>query len=140
VILLVFLQVLLRYIFKVSVFWTEELARLLFTWITLLGAAVALREDEHIYINIFIKRIPKKFASIIVFLYDVFILIFFVFLLRGFYCHMQLVRESHMVALALSYYYVYLGAIVSYTVLVIYLIRRIIHKISQLRKQDYYKA
>jgi len=59
VILLVFLQVLLRYIFKVSVFWTEELARLLFTWITLLGAAVALREDEHIYINIFIKRIPN---------------------------------------------------------------------------------
>jgi TRAP-type C4-dicarboxylate transport system permease small subunit len=133
VVVLVFLQVLFRYLFKLSVPWTEELARLLFCWVTFLGAALAIREDEHIYVDIFFKKLPPKAALLIIQVYDIIILIFFIFLLRGFYQYMIKVRHSYLVALKISYFYVYLGALISYGVLVFYLLLRMAGRIAALQ-------
>ena len=40
-------QVFSRYLFAVSLPWTEELARFLFTWVIWIGAAVGLRRAQH---------------------------------------------------------------------------------------------
>lgn len=50
--ILIFLQVLFRYVFKSSLSWSEELARYLFIWLTFLGASIATREKSHINVSV----------------------------------------------------------------------------------------
>jgi len=55
------LQVFFRYLFKLSVPWTDEASRYLFIWAIFLGSALAQRNREHIKIDIIVARLsPKK--------------------------------------------------------------------------------
>lgn len=49
---LVVLQVLLRYIFKSPLAWTDEASRYLMTWMIFIGASVASREGSHLGVTI----------------------------------------------------------------------------------------
>lgn len=59
-ILLVFLQVISRYIFNVPVGWSAELSRYLLNWITWISASYAIRQQEHIRITLLVDRFSKK--------------------------------------------------------------------------------
>ena len=50
-VVLVSMQVFLRYVFNAPQAWAEEVGRYLFVWSVFLGAAVALAEDRHIRIK-----------------------------------------------------------------------------------------
>lgn len=50
---MVFSGVLARYIFNYSLAWSDELAGLLFVWLTLLGSVAALRRRTHMTIGFF---------------------------------------------------------------------------------------
>ena len=54
----VFLQVIFRYILNLPLFWTEELARYCLVWASLLGSAVAVKRGQHIAVTIFMERLP----------------------------------------------------------------------------------
>ena len=60
--IVVFLQVLFRYVLHLPLFWTEEFARYCLVWASLLGAAVALKRGEHIAVTFFLGSFPKKAA------------------------------------------------------------------------------
>ena len=49
-------EVILRYVFKNSLIFTEELSRYLMVWIVFLGSALAIRDGSHIHINFLTKR------------------------------------------------------------------------------------
>lgn len=55
--LLIFLQVIFRYVVKESLSWSEELATYLFIWLTFLGASIATREKTHINVSEIIDNI-----------------------------------------------------------------------------------
>lgn len=57
--IVVALQVLFRYGFNQSLFWSEELARYLLVWLSFLGASVAYRRKAHPGIDVLQKRMPK---------------------------------------------------------------------------------
>ena len=73
----VFLQVVMRYIFLRPFSWAEELARFLLIWISCLGAACAMREGMHITIAYFRQKLPKNLQSVLFFLNSSLVLIFF---------------------------------------------------------------
>jgi len=52
-VVMVFSGVLARYIFNYSLAWSDELAGLLFVWLTLLGSVAALRRRTHMTIGFF---------------------------------------------------------------------------------------
>jgi len=54
----VFLQVIFRYVLNLPLFWTEELARYCLVWASLLGSAVAVKRGQHIAVTIFMERLP----------------------------------------------------------------------------------
>jgi TRAP-type C4-dicarboxylate transport system permease small subunit len=56
----VFLEVIFRYIFSLPLFWTEEFARYCLVWASLLGATIALREGEHIAVTFFMDHVPQR--------------------------------------------------------------------------------
>lgn len=56
----VFLQVIFRYVLKLPLSWSEELARYTFQWTTFLGASVALRYNSLPCITLGLKLFPQK--------------------------------------------------------------------------------
>jgi C4-dicarboxylate transporter DctQ subunit len=53
-----FLQVFTRYVTESPFVWTEEVARYLFVWITLIGAAAAVRSNGHFGLDILRRYAP----------------------------------------------------------------------------------
>ncbi|QIM62786.1 C4-dicarboxylate ABC transporter permease [Pasteurellaceae bacterium Orientalotternb1] len=74
-------QILARQVFHSPLNWSEELARLLFVYVGMLGISVGIRNQQHVYIdfltNLFPERI-KKFTNTFVQLLIFFCLIAFV--------------------------------------------------------------
>ena len=58
--LVVFLQVLFRYLLRQPLFWSEELPRYLLIWMTFLAAALAQKHDAHINISLALSRFPER--------------------------------------------------------------------------------
>ena len=59
-ILVVTAQVLWRYALNDSLVWTEEASRYLFVWMTLLGAALAVKEGTHIRVTALVDNLPVR--------------------------------------------------------------------------------
>lgn len=53
-------QVFTRFVLKDPSTWTDELATFLIVWVSLLGAAVALRRGAHLGVDVFVERIGPR--------------------------------------------------------------------------------
>jgi len=49
-----------RYVFSKSIFFSEEMARFLFVWVVFLGAAIIIKDKGHVAINFFAERLKGK--------------------------------------------------------------------------------
>jgi len=58
--LLLFANVVMRYIFLAPIYWAEELARYLMVWLIFLGAGVVVGEEGHISINVATRFLSPK--------------------------------------------------------------------------------
>lgn len=58
-VLLVFGNVILRYVFNAPMAWTKELEWHLFSLIFLLGAGYTLRHDRHVRVDLFYEKFPR---------------------------------------------------------------------------------
>jgi TRAP-type transport system small permease protein len=58
-VVLVFSNVMLRYVFNSGIAWAEEIARLMFVWLVFLGAILALRQHAHLGIELVQAMLPR---------------------------------------------------------------------------------
>jgi C4-dicarboxylate transporter DctQ subunit len=68
-VLLSFLQVLMRNFFDTGILWGDIFLRHLVLWVGFIGASLATREEKHINIDLLTRLIPKKivpFAKIVI--------------------------------------------------------------------------
>jgi TRAP-type transport system small permease protein len=59
-VVLVFTNVVLRYVFNSGIATSEELSRWLLVWLTFLGAIVALRQHAHLGVDTLVKALPPR--------------------------------------------------------------------------------
>ena len=59
-VLLVILNVILRYAFNYSLFWSEEVATICFVWSVFIGAAAVYKHQMDIGIDVLIKKLSAK--------------------------------------------------------------------------------
>ncbi len=57
---LVFIQVIMRYVFSNSLSWSEEMARFIFLWLSWIGASYAVKERSHFRVEMFANMIKGK--------------------------------------------------------------------------------
>ncbi len=57
---LIFLQVVMRYVFRNSLSWSEELARYVFLWQIWLGASFAVKEHRHLRIEMIVEKLHGR--------------------------------------------------------------------------------
>jgi len=74
--LLLFVNVVLRYVFSSAIFWTEETLRYLIIWITFIGAATCIIKNSHISLDFLTIFLPEKYHKIMYFAVNVICLIF----------------------------------------------------------------
>lgn len=71
----IFIQVGGRYLFNAPPSWTEEVARFLVIWVTMIGSAAMLRRHGHIAVSVAVEALPRKLALAVGWLRDALILI-----------------------------------------------------------------
>jgi len=57
-VIIVFINVVARYVFNSSIVESEEIARYCFIWASLIGAVLALEKGEHISVDFVVKMLP----------------------------------------------------------------------------------
>jgi TRAP-type C4-dicarboxylate transport system permease small subunit len=72
--ILVFLQVLFRYVLNHPLDWSEELSSFAFVWMALLGASIGLKRNEHPRLDLVINLFPKKIQNVVMGIYNLGIL------------------------------------------------------------------
>ena len=65
VFLLALVQILFRYVLKISAPWTEEAARYLMIWMALLASGLAFRNGEHFNIDFITNRLTLRHRTIL---------------------------------------------------------------------------
>ena len=95
-----FVQVVLRYVFNDPLAWNEEVARWCFVWMTFLGAALAVKRNAHVRIDNLLLAFPPLGQKALLLLSNyVSSVVCFVLLLNGW----QLVQASILTSTALQW-------------------------------------
>lgn len=63
--LILFVNVVARYVFNLGLPWAEELVRYQIVWMVFVGASVAARQGIHIGVDILVKMAPSSVAKLI---------------------------------------------------------------------------
>ena len=82
-ILLAFLQVVLRNFFSTSILWGDTFLRQLVLWVGFLGATLAAREKRHINIDIFSRLLSARAQNIVETITNLFAAVVCVFLTKA---------------------------------------------------------
>jgi TRAP-type C4-dicarboxylate transport system permease small subunit len=127
-------QVLFRYVLKIPVPWTEELARILFILSMFLGIAIAIREKEHIVVNFLFKKLNLRAQAIGHIIFNAAIFILLCFLARGTVSMVKIMWNSYMIALDwIRTSYLYIGEFVAIVFMMFYVILEILENVQTVR-------
>ena len=75
----VFLQFFTRYALNDSASWTEEIARYLLICTVFVGAAIAVRKNNHVQVDFFYRVLPKPLTRVLATLVDLVRIAFFAY-------------------------------------------------------------
>src|SRR5690625_1535341 len=65
VVLLLTVNIILRFFFSAGITWAEEFIRYAIIWITFIGGAICFRKGIHVGIDLFIDVLPQKGKTIL---------------------------------------------------------------------------
>lgn len=86
---LVFFNAVLRYVFHTSISVSEELARLTFVWMCLLGCIVAYKHDQHITITAIAEMFPKSVQKVFKIVTKIIVFLALLFLTYGSFLYVK---------------------------------------------------
>lgn len=59
-VIVIFSQVVMRYVFNNSLSWSEEFARYLFVWFSWMGVSAGVKDQEHLKVDILLTALDKR--------------------------------------------------------------------------------
>jgi len=105
--LLILANVILRYIFNTGIVWAEEMSRFLFVWMIFLGAIGALKENNHISVDVLTRKLPF-FMKRILFVVSNLIVLFTLWIVFKGSLQMTIVNVDNLAPVTkLSYSFIY---------------------------------
>jgi TRAP-type C4-dicarboxylate transport system permease small subunit len=131
--------VLTRYIFADQSPWTDELARFMLIWVSILGAAYIAGKNEHIAIDLLPASLSRKKKLVLEIITGVIIsiFVFVIFLIGGLrYIYISLKLGQTSAALEIPMGYVYLVLPVTGIIIIYFKIMTILEAREALKKPD----
>ncbi|MCI0484057.1 MAG: TRAP transporter small permease [candidate division NC10 bacterium] len=108
-VVVIFVQVIARYVLKVSLPWTEEFARFTFIWLIFLANAMAERQKEHFRVSYFVEQAPRKVRYVFWYLGEALIFVFFCWLLYDCMTFVKMGAQQIAPVMQLRMDYIYWG-------------------------------
>ncbi|MEM9423766.1 MAG: TRAP transporter small permease [Spirochaetota bacterium] len=130
--IIVFAQVIMRYVFNSAFSWAEEVSRYLFIWVIYLGISYSCRTRRHVRITFLLDRFPDALYRVVIVLGDVLFLFYCVIVIvYGIRLNMNTYQLGQFTsAIRISYVFVYLSIVFSAALSSVRIIRNILHKIK----------
>jgi C4-dicarboxylate transporter DctQ subunit len=108
-VVVIFVQVIARYVLKVALPWTEEFARYAFIWLVFLANALAERRKEHFRCTYFVEQAPRWLRYVFWVFDEILIFVFFIWLLQDSLQFMKMGKRMISTVLQLRLDWVYWG-------------------------------
>lgn len=127
-----FIQILSRFVFKISIAWSEEIIRMNFVWMIFLGGAIAVKEKSHLVMDMLTSNLKNRTKTI----FDIGILfvmlsIYIVLLIAGIaYCMRSLSKTA--VTIPIPANIVYSAAPISAVLGIFFVIERLVGEFNLL--------
>ncbi len=104
-VLLLFGEVVSRFLFNFPIMWSEEIGRYLFIWIVYIGSAQAFIERRHLRVDFLLKKLRSPYNTYLelILYFMIMVFLFFVFLYGLKYAGMNLDKPAY------SFKYIRLG-------------------------------
>ena len=125
-----FWQVLCRFIIKIPVAWSEEIARMSFVWLIFLGSAIAVKEGSHLMLDMLTSAVRPNFRRAMEYwvLLAILAVSGVIFYAGGSYCLRSLGKTA--VTLPIPSNCVYAAVPVSAALMAFFAAERLLRKIS----------
>lgn len=138
--LLIFVQVVMRYVFNNSLSWSEELARYVFIWLIYIGISYGCKLRKHIKIDAALYLFPKKVRPYVVLIGDLLFIAFAIYItVTGFaYSMDQIQYNMRSPALKIPFQYIYMSTVVGFGLATIRQIQTIIYRVKCLKNGEEY--
>jgi len=117
---LTFYQVTMRYVFKLAPFWSEEIVRFLFIWITFIGAAIGIKEHIHIGIDVLVNIFSKPVQKVINIIVYILISTFGLFLIYFGWPVVVMTNNQPSPALGIPMSYIYISVPIMGAMIIFY--------------------
>ena len=113
---ILFIQVIARYVFNNSLSWSEESARYLFIWLVFIGISYGSKQMKHLRIDVFLNIFPKKIRPYILVLSDIIVMLFAAVVFYSAVTTVTKYMKTHMAspAIGVPLWVVHSAAIVGY--------------------------
>ncbi len=136
--LLVFGQVILRFVFKSGFSWAEELSRFMFVWLVYLCLSHATKKNRHISLTVLKDALPETGKKIFSMISDV---VFFAFSLVMLWFCMRIVKTTAefgdmAITMNVSRNVLYASGVAGFLLNSIRLVQNIVWKISRWKSGD----
>ncbi len=110
---------------KVPTPWADEGACFLYIWTVFLAAAIALKNNTHIRIDVLSNRVPPRMQGGYLFFLNLLCLVFCLGILYGIYQILEMATVMRSPAMEISMFYYYLPLFIGFLMMVVYLIQMI---------------
>ena len=132
--IIIFIQVVMRYVFHSSLTWSEELARYLFVWLVYFSVAYTAKRQAHIRIDAAINLYPKALRPWIEILSEIIVLIFSIFIAYTSITVFQKISASGQIspALHIPMQFVYAAPLVGFVLTAIRHVQCIMQKFREM--------
>lgn len=136
--IIIFIQVVCRYVFQNSLTWSEEMARYLFVWLVYFSVAYTAKKEAHIRIDAAINIYPKKARPYVEILSEIIVLAFAIFIAVTSVTVFQKISASGQIspALHVPMQFVYAAPLVGFFLTAIRQIQCIIRRIKALHNHE----
>jgi tripartite ATP-independent transporter DctM subunit len=121
-VVIVFIQVVSRYVFNSPLYWSEEMARILFIWIAFLGAFLGFRAKEHVRVGAFMGRFSPEIQTVVSAIITFLSFYFLLYLIRVGMEVIKVTSGTLTPALQISFTYIHIIVPISASLMVIHLL------------------
>ena len=125
-IVIIFAQVIMRYVFHYGLPWSEELCRYLFVWIIFIGCSLGVRDNSEMKIDMLELALHGKARAVLLFIQNVFSLIAATIAFISCIHLLEIGKLSISPNLQLPMYIVYIGPLVGFAMVLLEIVYKIV--------------
>lgn len=129
-------QVVSRFIIKSPLLWTEEVSRMTFIWIALLGSTVATKHSQHLGLDVLVAEMPPAVQKIIkILVHGMMMAVALLFIVAGWEF---VLKNSTRISETTGYpmYILYIAAPVAGVLMLFYLVEQIPRLYVKMKSKD----